>query len=268
MGNRWLHPRSTFSFLDRANRNENEVESAMSHVMAEYAEWEGGVELTHAAQAFPTNVLLRIEEILPNNMQRTAETGCGKSTIMFSNISRNHTVFTLDDTELGAGSSVEFFKCCPLTKSDRIKTVFGPTQRTLLTYDHGETYDCVLIDGPHGWPFPEFEYLMFYPKIKRGGFLILDDCVIPTIGRMADFLAEDAMWELIEIVGHNTAVFRRTQVETFDPEGDGWWEQKYNRRRVSHKRDIWLDDREPVDIISNERLDHKLHGFDPQNIQK
>ena len=45
-----------------------------------------------------------------------------------------------------------------------------------------------------------------------------------------DFLAEDEMFELVEIVS-TTAVFRRTERPLFSPHGDRWWEQRYNRRR-------------------------------------
>jgi hypothetical protein len=37
------------------------------------------------------------------------------------------------------------------------------------------------------------------------------------------------MFELVDIVNDNLAIFRRTGAPTFDPRGDGWWEQGYNR---------------------------------------
>ena len=33
----------------------------------------------------------------------------------------------------------------------------------------------VLIDGPHGYPFPEIEYFYFYPRLKPGALLVVDD---------------------------------------------------------------------------------------------
>jgi hypothetical protein len=67
--------------------------------------------------------------------------------------------------------------------------------------------------------------------MKPGSTLILDDVHINTIGRLADFIAEDAMWEFVELVS-TTAVFKRTGAATFDPTGDGWWTQDFNRRRI------------------------------------
>jgi hypothetical protein len=46
----------------------------------------------------------------------------------------------------------------------------------------------VLLDGPHGYPFPDMEYYFFYPHIKPRGHLVIDDIQIPSIGRMTDIL--------------------------------------------------------------------------------
>lgn len=186
---------------------------------------------SHVAGAFSTAVLRRLEELIPSNVAASVETGCGKSTIMFSNVSDHHTVFCIDDREHGAESSINYFESCPLTKNERVNLVLGPTQKTLPHYNDFKTYDVVLIDGPHGYPFPEIEYYYFYPHIREGGILILDDVHIATIGRLGDFLCEDPMFEFVELVS-TTAVFRRTGVPAFDPTGDGWWLQDFNRRRI------------------------------------
>lgn len=195
----------------------------------------------HAAGAFPSKTLRAIEGLLPSSMEATAETGCGKSTIVFSNISSAHTVFALDDRNLGATSSVLFYENCPITRVERIETVFGPTQQTLPFYNGFRAYDCVLIDGPHGYPFPELEYYYFYPHIREGGFLIVDDVHIPSVGRLADFLQEDDMFEMCQLVD-TTALFGRTSAPLFDPTGDGWWTQKYNRRRTPANHSFFLGD--------------------------
>lgn len=213
----------------------------------------------HVADAFPTRALLEIERHLPESVQRSAETGCGKSTVLFSNLAQQHHVFALDDRE-HEHSSVAFYERCPLTRLDRVIAHFGPTQITLPTFKHEDQYDLVLIDGPHGYPFPEMEYLSFYPHMREGGVLIIDDVNIPTVGRLADFVAEDAMWEMMTVVAHNTALFRRTAAPVFYPHGDGWYDQDYNRRRVSPNRDIFLQDGPVREAITSQRLDHIVHG--------
>jgi hypothetical protein len=186
---------------------------------------------SHVAGAFPSSVLRRLEELMPKKMKATAETGCGKSTILFSNLSASHTVFCIDDTKEKGNSSINFFKDCPLTKLNPVELVLGPTQVTMPKYKKFKDYEAVLIDGPHGYPFPELEYYYFYPRMKLGALLLLDDVHIATIGRLADFINEDPMFELVELVS-TTAVFRRTDAPTFNPLGDGWWEQDFNRRRI------------------------------------
>jgi hypothetical protein len=85
-----------------------------------------------------------------------------------------------------------------------------------------------LIDGPHGYPFPELEYYYIYQQLDAGALLIIDDVNIPSIKNMADFLKKDDMFQWLETVG-KTAFFRRTDAPLFDPLGDGWWDQGFNR---------------------------------------
>lgn len=226
--------------------------------MDAYEVWENEVR-NHRAGTFSTDVLKMIERTLPRGLRASAETGCGKSTILLSNLSQHHTVFCLDDQIYDQQSSVNFFRRCPLTREDRMEVVFGPTQMTLPRHSHTRQYDLVLIDGPHGWPFPELEYYFFYPHVEPGGLLVLDDCQIPTVGRLADILAEDPMWRLEGFIS-TTGIFRRTDAPLFDPHGDGWWEQNYNRRRISPVHTFYLGDRPPQDTVSGLQLDLALNG--------
>jgi hypothetical protein len=212
----------------------------------------------HAAGAFPTSVLKTIEACLPREMVRTAETGCGKSTILFSNVSNEHHVFSYDDREL-SHSSVAFYESCELTQLSKIEPHFGATQKVVPAYSH-QPYDAVLIDGPHGWPFPELEYYFFYPHIRTNGILIIDDVHIPTIGRMADIIAENEMWSFVGLAGITTAIFKRTDAPVFDPYCDGWYMQTYNRRRLSSKNSFFVSNGEVQDKFTSMKLNDRLHG--------
>lgn len=158
-------------------------------------------------------------------IQRSVETGAGKSTLLLSHISDHHTVFAVD-----GGESLTRARKSPLLRSGHVMFVEGPTQITLLGHDFRDPLQLVLIDGPHGFPFPDLEYWKLYPHLDRGGLLVLDDIHIPTIRRLFDVLAEDEMFTLLETVG-NTAFFERTDAPTFSPTGDGWWLQRYNAAR-------------------------------------
>jgi hypothetical protein len=87
----------------------------------------------------------------------------------------------------------------------------------------------VLIDGPHGYPFPDLEYYYLYPTIADAGLLVIDDIQIPSIGRMFDIIRAGEMFELLEIVDGNTAFLKRTGAPLIDPDSDSWWLQGYNR---------------------------------------
>lgn len=185
----------------------------------------------HGAGMLNYKTLRVLERLVGTSAEQSAETGCGRSTILLSNLSHQHQVFCLDDTA-DERSSVDFFRHSSLTRTERVTTHFGPTQTVLSTFEHHGLYDCVLIDGPHGYPFPDLEYFHFYPRIREGGILAIDDVNIPSISRMVDIISEDDMWDLVG-VSNVTAFFRRTAAPTTSPTGDEWWTQEYNRRRTN-----------------------------------
>lgn len=163
--------------------------------------------------------------------QNTAETGCGKSTLALSHASRRHVVFACD-VPSGKNSeehSLNRVKSSPFLNRNACEFVIGCTQQTLPAFPFKSDFDLVFLDGPHGYPFPDLEYFYFYPHIKAGGWLVVDDIQIPTVANMVDVLRKDAMFSLDRVV-RTTAFFRRTDAPTFPPFGDGWFEQGYNQR--------------------------------------
>jgi hypothetical protein len=156
--------------------------------------------------------------------RQTAETGCGLSTVVLSLLAHSHTCFTI-----AGGNSLERVQAVPHLQHERVKFVIGPSQLTLWQHSFARPLDFVLVDGPHGFPFAHLEYFHFYPKIRKGGLLVVDDIHIPTIRQLYDVLCDDKMWRHIEDV-ENTAFFQRTEEPTFDPHGDGWQTQQFNQR--------------------------------------
>ncbi len=180
----------------------------------------------HKAGTLDASVLAAFVKHASNlPLEHSLETGSGKSTLMFSNISRHHLVFALD-----AGDSITCVKNSPLFNRSAVEYVEGPTQTTLPYYRFRHKLDFALIDGPHGYPFPEMEYYFIYPHLKEGAILVIDDIHIPTIFNLFKFLMDDSMFEFLEIVNQTTAFFRRTSSPLFSPTGDGWWEQEYNKK--------------------------------------
>lgn len=197
----------------------------------------------HRAGAFGSEVLLAVSKVLPKGDITSLETGCGKSTIMFSNLSKRHFVFAYDDRQM-PDSSVAMVQSDKDFKSDAVTFVYGPTQKTLPTYafPQGTGFDVILIDGPHGYPFPDLEYALLYPLLKKGGILIIDDLHIPSIGNMFDILREDRMYDEVGVFA-TTGVLRRTSVEGVPSDGDHWYEQAYNYARFPLPMDKYRVDR-------------------------
>src|SRR5579859_2773123 len=158
------------------------------------------------------------------SIQHSLETGAGRSTLLLSNISADHTVFTVPDDSLEAVLS------SPLLRKDSVRVVEGPTQVTLPRFKFEHPIDLALLDGPHAYPFPDLEYFYVYPHLSTGALLVLDDIHIPTINHMFRFLREDSMFDVVEVVG-TTAFLRRTEAPAFPTDEDGWWTQHYNLAR-------------------------------------
>lgn len=188
----------------------------------------------HQAGVMTQSVLMAIARLTSEmTIQHSAETGSGKSTLLFSHLSPHHTVFAKDQFGDFDVHSMAAVREAELFNAPTTQFIEGATQQTLPVYSFQHPLDLVLIDGPHGYPFPDLEYFYFYPHLRPGALLIVDDIHIPNIGRMFEFLAADAMFELVEVVGY-TGFLRRTDAPCFDPFGDGWWLQNFNQQRQAH----------------------------------
>lgn len=157
-------------------------------------------------------------------IRHSVETGSGMTTLLFSHLSEDHRVFALD-----GANSISQVRNSPLFRSQNVTYVEGPTQVTLPSYVFPRNVQIALIDGPHGYPFPDLEYFYVYPIIEPGGLLLVDDIPIPSIARMFEIIKADDMFELVDIVDDNMAFFRRTSAAMIDPHSDSWWLQGYNR---------------------------------------
>jgi hypothetical protein len=189
----------------------------------------------HGAGSFSPRTLEAVARaVRGRQIHNSVETGSGASTLLFSHLSERHTVFALD----GGSGSIASVRRSPLLRQNAVTFVEGPTQATLPRYRFTEKLQLVLIDGPHGYPFPDLEYYFLYPHLETGALLILDDIQIPTVHNLFQFLRRDAMFELDEVV-QTTAFFTRTNAPAFDPFGDGWWQQNYNAKPFL--RYVWKD---------------------------
>lgn len=183
----------------------------------------------HASGSLSPTVLEAIVELHCDAGARvSAETGCGLTTLILSHLSESHTSFTV-----AIGDSLPKTQNHPLFRRETTHFVIGPSQLTLPRWQFTRPLDFAIIDGPHAYPFPDIEYFYFYPNIRPGGILVVDDIHIPMITKMYRFLREDEMWEHSRDVG-TTAFFRRSTAPLFDPYGDNWPQQRHQRRFFSY----------------------------------
>lgn len=191
----------------------------------------------HRSGSVPHEVLTAMaKHTAGRDIRHSVETGSGKTTLLLSHASAEHTVFALN-----FGESISVVRDSPLLRPGVVRYVEGPTQWTLPKHEFAHPIDLALLDGPHAYPFPELEYFWIYPHLALNALLIVDDIHIPTIHRLFQFLREDAMFRLVDVVW-DTAFFERTAAPTFAPDGDSWPEQGFNRRRFpveSWRRKAW-----------------------------
>jgi hypothetical protein len=197
-----------------------EIAELIDRIVALPSDWHGAGTMGRSSLSA---IARHAERIGP--IRHTVETGSGKSTLLFSHLSSDHRVFAIDD-----GASISQVRASPLFCSENVTYIEGPTQITLPQYRFSQRLQIALIDGPHGYPFPDLEYYYFYPVIERGGLLLVDDLPIPSIARMFDIIKSDDMFELVEVVEDQLAIFSRTDAPLIDPQSDSWWLQGYNRR--------------------------------------
>jgi hypothetical protein len=216
---------------------------------------------SHRGHTFETDVLLALAEVLPEGPITSLETGCGKSTVLFSNISRRHLVFAYDDRGMPQ-SSVDMVHASEDFNASTTEFIYGPTQKTLPFYQFGkgEVFDVILLDGPHGYPFPDLEYAILYERLKVGSVLVIDDIHIPSIGHMYDLLRVDRMYDEVGVFA-STGVLRRTELTGVPSDGDHWWEQNYNASQFPRSMEKYHPDR-------NMPLNHVVDFTSPEVVAR
>lgn len=165
------------------------------------------------------------------------EAAAGRTSLLFSNQFERHCVFAID-----CGGSVSKVRTSSLFRPNNTVIIEGPAQLTLPVTGTSGNLDCVLIDVPHGYPFPDLENYFLYPKIRPGRLLIIDDILITSIRRMFEILSADDMWQRLKVIA-TTAILQLTNAPTTDLLGDELWKQGYSRAAfVRNQRLQYLKD--------------------------
>lgn len=167
----------------------------------------------------------------------TLETGTGYSTVIFSATGSQHTAISPSREEHKA-----IRDWCISQKIDSENVVFYPEMSQFVLPALEKTpLDVVLIDGGHAFPFPYIDWYYTSIRLKKGGYLLLDDVQIKSVEIMKDFLiSEKDRWSYVDQLG-KTTLFQKKTEEAFAAEGD-WQAQsfcsRFNRPKQSIKSRI------------------------------
>ncbi|MDZ4401092.1 class I SAM-dependent methyltransferase [Prosthecobacter sp.] len=163
------------------------------------------------------------ENVRPGD--RTLETGCGYSTLIFAMAGAQHTVISPIPEEhdhirrWGLAHGVDFSKVTFIAaKSEDVLPNFGP-----------EPLDLVLIDGWHAMPAPFIDWFFTCTKLAVGGRVMVDDTQILPCRILREFLEQETGRWSLERRFKRTDVFRKLKEQMF--EGD-WRDQPWGARPI------------------------------------
>lgn len=152
---------------------------------------------------------------------RTLETGCGATTIVFAAAGSHHDAVFLDGFE---GDGVQAW-CAEHGVSTELVTFHaGSSSETLPRLDIGQL-DLVMVDGCHGFPFPQLDWYYSASHLVDGGILVVDDTHLPAPYELRRYLESDPRWERIR-VGSQWVAFRREGSGSLDEE---WMNQQFHQ---------------------------------------
>src|SRR5258705_1871896 len=161
----------------------------------------------------------------------TLETGCGLSTAVFALTGSRHTVIAPAPSE---------FEITKAYCSDRgiattqINFITEPSQKVLPALE-SPPLDLVLIDGGHGFPTPYVDWFYTAGKLKKGGYVIVDDIWVWSCQILHDFLSEQPEWEFVAEFEGRTSIFRKLK------HGSEWLEWTQQPRVARGGRTKWID---------------------------
>lgn len=171
--------------------------------------------------AVPPDVLRFICEHVKPGMH-TLETGAGQTTVAFALAGAEHITITPDGGQI---QRIQDY----LRKNgleNRVAFVQGSSDAVLPSgQDIPKRLDFVFIDGAHRFPFPILDWYYTAGRVPVGGIVAVDDCKMPSVRILHEFLAGEDDWELVQLI-HVTSFFRRVRdtVNEWD-----WADQRINK---------------------------------------
>lgn len=148
----------------------------------------------------------------------TLETGAGTSTIVFAAAGTDHEAITPAE-----GERRRIIEECERRQISAANVSFhiGSSHEVLANLPR-RPLDLILIDGAHGFPYPMLDWWYLAPRLRVGGRILLDDCYLPPVAALADFLRADGSWGVAAAPGRRTIVVRKLadSIPAFDWQGE------------------------------------------------
>ena len=150
-----------------------------------------------------TGVLRAIQQSVHDG-NRTIETGCGVSTVIFAAQGAHHTVISphADEHERVRAYLKEID-----VDSNRLVFIVGSSDWVLPTLCTERIIDMAFIDGEHSFPYPAVDYHFITRALKIGGKLIIDDIPIPSGAYVFRYMQSDPSWRLDAVLDERAAAF-------------------------------------------------------------
>jgi predicted O-methyltransferase YrrM len=126
---------------------------------------------------------------------RTLETGCGTSTALFALRGCIHTAVFLSARE---GDRLRTWAEAHSVSLDRVTLLGGAGSDVVLPTLEQTPVDFVMIDGGHGYPLPQLDWLYAGSRLRRGGLLVVDDLQLYAPHQLASFLDADPRWTRVD----------------------------------------------------------------------
>jgi len=135
----------------------------------------------------------------------TLETGAGTSTLVFAAGGTVHECVTVEAAEVARIRDECARRAISLGK---VAFRIGPSHEVLPKLEH-RPLDLVLIDGAHGFPYPVLDWWYVAPRLRVGGLMVLDDCYMPPVAVLLDFLRSRDDWRIQKSLGRRTVVVEK-----------------------------------------------------------
>jgi hypothetical protein len=154
---------------------------------------------------------------------RTVETGCGASTVIFANAGSDHTTISPDARE---HELVRQY--CERNGIDHTGVTFidSSSDEVLPTLLESRVLDLAFIDGAHAFPFAILDWHYLSAHLKVGGTMVVDDIAIPAIAPLYRFMQAESWWRLDSRPDERAAMFTLVA----DPPPEDYTQQRFNDR--------------------------------------